>query len=49
MKRISVRSVLPVFAVLALFALTATVIVSGQASSHSQIVAADESKGGTGG
>ena len=49
MKRISVRTVLPVFAVLAFFAFTATVIVSGQASSHSQIVAADDPKGGTGG
>lgn len=47
MKRISVRYA--VLSVLALFAFTATLIVSGQTSSHSQIVAADESKGGTGG
>ena len=47
MKRISVRSVLPVFALLAFFALTAVQIVSGQTSSHSQIVAADDPKGGT--
>jgi hypothetical protein len=47
MKRISVRHA--VLSVLALFAFAATLIVSSQTSSHSQIVAADDPKGGTGG
>jgi hypothetical protein len=50
MKRISVRRT--VLSVLALFAFAATLIVSSQtsstASSHSQIMAADDPKGGTG-